>query len=681
MRRLGTGLVVGLVISGCGTTTPEEPAKPKFGEWGYDATAMDDSVAPGDDFYQYALGTWLDSAEIAPNDACTGTDNDIQNQLEIDLDSIIEEAGAENAPAGDNSQLIGDLYESFMDEPTLDELGVTPVQPFLDRVDAATDRAGVAAAMVAFNGESTSISDPFLVGPTVDPDDPTRYILTTSQGGLSLDSRDYYLDDNPESQNMRDEFVAHVERMLALAGYDDAQEQAQRVLALETKLAEVQWPAEANRDVDATNNRMSRADVEKLADGAPLGAMLDAIGYPADVEVIVRQPDVLQKTAQLFATEPVESWQAYQRYQVLNGYGSWLSAPISQEIFDFYGRVVGGQEERNPRNVRGVNFVNGRLGEAVGERYVALRFSEQTKKDVQELVDNLRTAYAARIEAADWMSPETKEQANIKLEALVAKIGYPEVWESYDGLEITSDDLFGNIRRLERWGHDQQMEDFGKPVDRTEWSTTPQTNNAFYYARLNDIVFPAGILQPPQFDPAADPAANYGSIGVVIGHEMSHGFDDQGRKTDATGRLRDWWTPEDVERYEAKTDGLVAQYDAYEPMPGLHINGQLTLGENIADLAGMRVAYDAYQVSLGGQEAPVIDGLTGDQRFFLAYAASRKDICRPEIERNWLLTDPHSPSKYRINGIVRNMDEWYDAFGVTEDNTLYFPPEERIKIW
>lgn len=681
IRRVGVALLVGVVLTACNSAPPEEPAKPEFGTWGYDSSAMDDNVAPGDNFYNYVLGTWAEGAEIKPNDSCTGIDTDIQDQLEVDLDTIIQGAADENAPAGDNAQLIGDLYSSFVDEAKLEELGIEPVQPLLDRVDAAKNREEMAATLVAFNEMSSSINDPFPVSVTIDPADPSRYLLGISQGGLSLGDRDYYVNQDPDSVEVRTEFLTHVENMLRLAGYDDAQAQAVQILALETAMAEVQWAAEDTRNVDATNNIMSRAEVEALADGAPLGPMLDALGYPADIQMRVYQPDVLTKTAEIFATQPVESWQAYQRYQVLNAYGSFLSAPFSEEIFNFYGRVLSGTEERSPRELRGVNFVNGRLGEAVGERYVAMRFSEETKTDVKALVENLRTAYGTAIDEADWMSPETKAEAKAKLEALVDKIGYPDTWQSYDGLEIAGDDLFGNIRRMEQWSHDDQMKDYLNPVDRAEWGMTPQTNNAYYYAPLNDIVFPAAILQPPYFDPAADPAANYGAIGATIGHEMSHGFDDQGRKTDSTGRLRDWWTPQDAANYEERTDRLVEQFNAYEPMPGLHINGELTLGENIADLAGLRVAYNAYRLSLGGNEAPVIDGLTGDQRFFLAYAASWKNMCRTEVERNRLLTDTHSPEEYRVNGIVRNMDEWYEAFGITEGDELYLAPEDRIRIW
>jgi putative endopeptidase len=527
----------------------------------------------------------------------------------------------------------------------------------------------------------TSVDDPFPAGITIDPNDPTRYITAIDQGGLSLGERDYYLNQDPESVALREKFVAHVEKMLSLAGYQDAQAQAQRVLALETALAQVQRTQEEARDVEKSNNIMPRAEVEKLGAGAPLKEMFDALGFPADVDMQVAAPDVLTKTAQLFATEPVESWKSYQRFHVLAAYGGQLSKPFSEEMFDFSGRVLSGQEQRSPRDRRGVSLVSGALGDAVGERYAEAHFTQDTKDQALTLVENLRRAYAARIDDAEWMSPETREQAQAKLTAMVAKIGYPDKWESYDDVDIVPDDLFANARSLEQWASAESLKKLSKPVDRTEWGTTPQTNNAFYVPRFNDITFPAGILQPPYFDAAADPAANYGAIGATIGHEMSHAFDDQGRKVDSTGTMRDWWKPADAQRYEAEADKLTTQFDAYEPLSGMHVNGALTLGENIADLAGLRIAYDAYKLSLEGKEAPVIDGLTGDQRFFLAYAASWKSLCRPEIQRLLLQSDVHSPAKYRVNGIVRNMDEWYDAFDVKEGDALYLRPEDRIRVW
>ncbi len=681
VRALAAGLATGLVISSCASAPAVQPVKPKYGTWGVDTTAMDKSVRPGDDFFDYVLGSWAKTAQIRPDRTCTGIDLDIQDQLDADVKTVVETASSEHAPKGDISQKIGDLYASFMDEKALDARGIGPVKPFLAAIDGAVDRAGVTSVLLSFNRMRTSVGDPFPASVSIDPNDPTRYVPGIFQGGLSLGDRDYYLKQDPASVELRTKFVAHVERMLGLAGYSDAHAQAERILALETALAQVQWPAEETRDVEKTNNVMPRADVEKLAAGAPLGEMFDALGFPAQGDYLVGMPDVLTKTAHLFATEPVESWKAYQRYQVLSAYGGQLSKPFSDEMFDFYARVLSGQQERSPREERGVSVVSNTLGDAVGERYVEAHFTQDTKDRALALVENLRRAYAARIDGADWMSAETKKEAQTKLAAMVAKVGYPDKWQSYAAVDIVPDDLFANTRSLEEWSSDEALSKLNKPIDRAEWAMTPQTNNAYYSARTNDFVFPAAILQPPYFDPAADPAANYGAIGATMGHEMSHAFDDQGRKSDSLGKMRDWWTPADAQRYQQEADKLVAQFNGYEPMPGLHINGALTLGENIADLAGLRIAYDAYKLSLGGKEAPIIDGLTGDQRFFQAYAASWKRICRPETARILLQSDVHSPEMYRVNGIVRNMDEWYAAFGVKEGDALYLRPEDRVRVW
>ena len=680
-RALAAGLVTGLVLSSCAGAPPEPAAKPKFGTWGIETADMDTSVRPGDDFFDYAVGSWVKKAQIRPDKTCTGVDLDIQDELDGDLKSVVEGAAAEHGPQGGISQQIGDLYASYVDEKALNARGLEPIKPFLTAIDGIVDHAGVDSVMLSFNRLHTSIDDPFPTSPTIDPNDPTRYVPVIAQGGLTLGDRDYYLKQDPDSVALREKFVAHVERILGLAGYTDGHEQALRMLALETKLAEVQLPAVETRDVEKSNNVMSRADVEKLAAGAPLKEMFDAIGYPAQTDMLVMNPDVLAKTARLWAGEPVESWKAYQRYHVLAAYGNTVSTPLANEFFDFYGRDVSGKEEQTPRNKRGIYFVNNIFGDAVGEQYVAEHFSQQTKDQALALVSNLRAAYSARIDKASWMSPETTAEAEKKLAAIVAKIGYPDEYESYAGVRIVPDDLFGNVRALENWSSDKTQEDMRKPVDRTEWGLTPQTNNAYYSARFNDIVFTAAILQPPYFDPAADPAANYGAIGATIGHEMSHAFDDQGRHSDDTGTLRDWWKPADAARYEAETAKLVKQFDAYEPLPGVHVNGALTVGENIADLAGLRIAYDAYELSLNGEDAPVIDGTTGDQRFFLAYAASWKELCRPETQRLMLQGDVHSPEKYRVNGIVRNLDEWYSAFDVKEGDELYLSPGDRVRLW
>ena len=676
---VAVSLITGLVLVGCDRPA-EKPPKPKVGAWGVDVADMDKSVRPGNDFFDYVVGTWVKNAKIPPDKVCAGVDLDIQNQLNADLKAIVEGATAKHASAGEISQQIGDLYASYMDEALLNKKGAEPVRPLLASIDAINDRPGLDAVLVSFNGK-TRVDDPFPVSVDIDPNNPTRYIPGIWQGGLSLGDRGYYVETDPDSVELRNKFVAHAARLLGLAGSADSQQQAEQLLALETKLAEVQLPQEEARNVEKTNNMMPRAEVERLGQGAPLRELFDALKLPAATDFQVGMPDVLRKTAGLFASEPLDAWKAYLRYHVLHAYAGLLSTPFADELFDFYGRTMTGAQERTPRDKRGVSRTSSELGDPVGELYVDAHFSQQTRDRARALVENLRTAYSKRIDGASWMAPETKKEAQAKLAALVAKIGYPDKWKSYATVKIDAGDLVGNENNLAVWSWNDDVSKLGKPIDRAEWSMTPQTNNAYYSARLNDIVFPAAILQPPNFDPAADPAANYGAIGATIGHEMSHAFDDQGRKSDGTGMQRDWWTPADAERYVRESDKLVAQFNGYEPLPGNRINGKLTLGENIADLAGLRIAYDAYKLSLGGKEAPVIDGLSGDQRFFIAFAASWKEICRPQTVRKQLLSDVHSPAQFRVNGIVRNMDEWYAAFNVAPGDSLFLKPEDRVRVW
>ena len=679
VRAVAMALAAGLVLVGCHHPA-EQPSKPKVGAWGFDMAEMDKSVRPGNDFFDYVLGTWVKHAKIPPDKLCAGVSLDIQNQLDADLKAIVEGAAAKHAPAGEISQQIGDLYASYMDEALLNKKGVEPVRPLLRSVDAINDRPDLSAVLVSFNGK-TQVDDPFPVSVDIDPNKPTRYIPNIWQGGLSLGDRNYYVNTDPDAVELRNKFVTHAARLLGLAGYADSQQQAEQLLALETKLAEVQLPKEQERDVEKTDNIMPRNEVEHLAQGAPLRRCSTRSGSPRRPTSRWACPTYCT-TPQGFS--PPSRWARGRRTCATTSFmhtAANFSTTFADELFDFYGRTMAGAQERAPREKRGVTRASNGLGDPVGELYVDAHFSQQTRDKARALVENLRAAYGRAHRRRLVDGAETKKEAQAKLAALVAKIGYPDKWKSYATVKIHADDLVGNEDNLSVWGWNDSVSKLGKPIDRAEWDMTPQTDNAYYSPRLNDIVFPAAILQPPKFDPAADPAANYGAIGATIGHEMSHAFDDQGRKSDSTGLQRDWWTPADAQRYVRESDKLVKQFNGYEPLPGNRINGKLTLGENIADLAGLRIAYDAYKLSLGGKEAPVIDGLSGDQRFFIAFAASWKEICRPETERNGLLTDPHSPAKFRVNGIVRNLDEWYAAFNVQPGDSLFLKPEDRVRVW
>jgi putative endopeptidase len=674
-RIVAVACAVVFVVSACSHTAPA--AKPKYGTWGFDTADMDKTVRPGDDFFHYAVGSWAKTVQIQPDNTEASGYQMLNDQLVLDLKALFEHAAAANAAQGSIEQKVGGFYAAYMDETAANALGVEPIRADLAAIDAATEKAGFAPSLAALN--MATASNPFKVDVTIDPKVPTRYIAEIWQGGLAFGERDYYLD--PQFADLRAKFETHVENILRLAGYPDAHDQAQRVLALETKLAEVQWPPDRERDDSQTSNMMPRAEAEKLAAGAPLAAILDAQRLPASADLKVGMPDVLAKTAQLFANEPMETWRAYLRYKLIAHYADYLSAPFVEEAYAFYDRDLFGIEHPNPRWKRAVWEISGALGDAVGQLYVADHFSAQTRAQVLALVENLRKSYTTAIDGAAWMTPETKKSAQAKLAALLTKIGFPDTWRNYDSVAVSARDLVGDVKSAEAWAWDDQLRRLSKPVDRAEWTTTPQTVNSYYNASRNDIVFPAAQLQAPFFDSAADDAANYGAIGALIGHEISHGFDDQGRKYDAAGQMRDWWTPADAQRYDDQAARLTAQFDAYEPLPGLHVNGAQTLGENIADLAGLRIAYDAYKLSLGGKAAPMIDGLTGDQRFFLAYASHWRTIHRPEAARDQVLTDVHSPEEYRVNGIVRNIDEWYTAFDVKEGDKLYLKPEDRVRVW
>jgi putative endopeptidase len=684
LKNLAFVAVCALALTACnkpGASTAESaaPAKATFGSWGYDATQGDSSVKPGDDFWRYALGSWLKTAQIPPDRTFTGVDLKLIEQAETDARKIIQDSGAQTPADGTNAQKIGDFYAAYMDEAGIEKKAVEPLRPDLTAIDSAPDKAALAPILGKMM--RTNTTSPFQGYVDINPKDPTQYIYTFVQSGLSFGERDYYLKATPDMVALRKAFVDHAAHMLTLAGYANGKEQANRILALETKMAQIHWVPEKTRQRELTTNIRTRDQVVDLAAGAPIMEILDVASLSGQENFIVSEPDVLTNTSALFASAPLDDWKAYLRYQTLVNYAPFLPKAFDDERFAFYDKALRGAKQPKDRWRRGVDYVNGALGEAVGQIYVQQTFPPASKAAVLGLVENLRASLKAKIQSAKWMSDSTRAEALTKLGTFLPKIGYPDKWKDYSTLTVKRGDLIANAKSGEEWAWNDQVKKLGAPIDRGEWLMTPQTVNAYYRPETNEVTFPAAILQAPYYDPGADPAANYGGIGAVIGHEMSHGFDDQGRKSDSTGKLRDWWTSTDAARYDKEAAKVVAQFGKYEPIKGLHINGKHTLGENIADLAGLSIAYDAYKLSLGGKEAPIIDGLTGDQRFFLAYAQSWETLYSQERLRDITLTNEHSPAEFRVNGIVRNFDPWYAAFNVQKGDKLYLPEAQRARLW
>ncbi|GAB4528168.1 MAG: M13 family metallopeptidase [Parvularculaceae bacterium] len=653
----------------------------ELGEWGVDLAAMNGDVDPGDDFFRYVNGTWLDTFEIPPDRSSYGAFVSLLERSERRIQEIVDAERARNPAPGTNAQKIVDLYDSYMDAAAIETRGLEPAQPMLDAIDAAQDRDDLAALF-----GDVHLTAPFGAGVTIDAKDPDSYVVAISHGGLGLPDRDYYVnEENERFAQVRERYTAYIEEVLRFAGDAAAGDAAQAIMALETRLAEQHWERARRRDRDQNYNPMTLAELEAHAPGLPWTVMLEEAGIGGQPKYIIREADAFPAIAEIFAETPVETWKSYLRFHFLRTHAQYLPSALDEANFDMYGRTLSGQPEQRTRDKRAVQLVSGGfnsgLGEAVGEIYVERYFPPESKAAMEELVANLRRAFARRIEGLDWMSEETKARAREKLDKFTPKIGYREQWKDYSSLEIDRDDLFGNILRQNEYDWNWSIARLGRPVDKSEWGMTPQVVNAYYNPQRNEIVFPAAILQPPFFDPNADPAVNYGGIGGVIGHEMGHGFDDQGRKSDGDGVQRDWWTPEDAERFNDKADRLGAQYAQYEPIEGMFINPRLTMGENIGDLGGLSIAYEAYRLSLNGEEAPVIDGFTGDQRFFMGWAQVWRTKYRDDALRRRLVSDSHSPAEFRTNGVVRNMDAWYAAFNVDEGDALYLPPADRVSIW
>lgn len=653
--------------------------KPELGTFGYDAAGMDKSVAPGDDFYKFANGAWDANTPIPADRSSWGGFAVLRDLSDKRTREVIETASATKAQPGTVARKVGDYYASFMDEAGIEAKGLAPVKPELDRIAAIKSQADLAR----FMGDANRVGIEVPVGVQVEQDlkDNSTYSVYVGQSGLGLPDRDYYLDDsNPKFVEARGKYKAHIAAMFKLAGIADADTKAQRIFDLETKIAKTHWTRAQSRQIDKLYNPVATAELGAKMPGLDWTTYLTAAGVEKQPRLIVAQPSAVTGTAALIASEPLSVWQEYLTYHTLSRAASLLPKAFVAEDFAFKGTTLSGTPQLKERWKRGVDLVNFGMGEAVGELYVAKYFPPEAKAKAEQLVKNLIAAYDVRLQNLDWMAPATKQQAREKLAAFTYKIGYPDKWRDYSKLEIRPGDAYGNAMRAARFEYQRNLDKIGKPVDRGEWGMTPQTVNAYANPLLNEIVFPAAILQPPFFDPNADDAVNYGGIGAVIGHEISHHFDDQGRKFDKKGNLVEWWTPQDAERFKAYTDRVVAQYGAYEPLPGRKVNGELTLGENIADLAGLTVAYDAYKISLGGKQAPVIDGFSGDQRFFLGWGQVWRSKYREPLLQQLLVTDPHTPGNWRPY-VVRNLDAWYSAFDVKPGQKFYLAPNERVKVW
>jgi len=651
-------------------------ASPKYGTWGFDASGMDTSVKPGDDFYKYANGKWAERTQIPADRVRFGNFDKLAVLSEARVHAIAMDAAAGKLTDPDGAK-IGAAYASFMNEALADKLGAKPIQPELAQIRAVKTKDAFTALMGKAN--TTAFSTILPIGITADAKSPKTYAVLAGTGGLGLPDRDYYLQASFAAKKAK--YLAYVQQILTLAKWEKPAENAKAIVDFETKLAEASWTRVERRDRDKTYNPANPTELNALTPGIDWNRYLAAAELPGVQRVVVTTNTALPKFAKIYAETPLSTLKAWQAFHVADGAAAYLSKPFVQARFEFRNKELAGQPEQQPRWKRAVAFTDGAIGESVGRVYVARYFPPEAKAKMDALVGDIHTALKARIEKLDWMGDATKAKALEKLSKFTVKIGYPAKWRDYSKLVLKRDDLYGNSLRSGAYEWRREVARLNDPVDKSEWGMTPQTVNAYYNPVNNEVVFPAAILAPPFFDPDADPAINYGGIGGVIGHEISHGFDDQGRKSDGDGVLTDWWTAEDAAKFKVQTDKLGAQYSAFEPLPGAHVIGALTMGENIGDMGGLSLALDAYHTSLHGRPAPILDGLTGDQRVFLGWAQVWREKIRDETLRQRLVVDPHSPAVYRVNGTIRNIAGWYDAFGVKPGDKLYVAPEDRVHIW
>jgi len=694
------------LLSACATTTPPPapppvaeapppappPAPPapkaQVGTFGFDVSGMDTSVAAGDDFFRYGVGKWADRTEIPADRSNMTSFGVIQEIAAKRTRAIIEDSAKAQAPEGSEARKIGDFFASFMDETRLEELGAAPLKPELDAIAAIKTRSDLSRALGgsvradtdALNATNFYTERPFGLWVAEDLDDTSEYRAYLMQGGLSMPDREYYLGDSPRYVELRAKFEAHVAAMFKLAGVSEPEARAKRVMALEMAIAKAHVSVDESADVAKSNTVWTRAELAKKAPGIDWTAFLTAAGLQETPRFGAWQAGAITREAALVGSQPLQAWKDYLAFHTIERGAPYLSKAFVDEHFAFNGKAMSGTPQLRDRWKRGVDFTSNALGEAIGKLYAERHFPPEAKAQAQEMADNVLKAFGHRVDALDWMTPQTKARAKAKLANFHVYVGYPDKWRDYSGLQIVRGDAYGNWRRGVLFEYQRNVAKLGKPVDHAEWVMTPQTVNALFGPSQNAIFFPAAILEPTFFDPNADAAVNYGAIGGVIGHEVSHGFDDTGALFDENGNLKNWWTPQDMARFKAETKKLADQYSAYEPLPGLHINGEQVLGENIADVAGLATAYDAYRLSLKGATPPVIDGFTADQRFFLGWAQNYRAKYREAALRRVVVTDVHSPGPWRAL-TVRNLDAWYPAFEVKPGQKLYLAPAERVKVW
>jgi len=674
------------MLAGCAASTPKTSTPPVATvapapvlKSGLDLAGFDRGVRPQDDLYRFAGGTWLAKTPIPADRSNYGSFIILDDQAQEEVKQLIVSASTQaNRPTGSDAQKVGDFYLAYMDTSRVESLGLAPLKQELARIDAISTARDVARYIG--HSQRIGLAQPFAWFSAPDNGNSTVYLGALYQNGLTMPDRDYYLSPDEKYANFRAKFAEYVEQMLARAGERDARSAAARIAALETRIANYQWTKVQNRDPVKTYNPMTFPDYQKLAPGFDWLAFFEGMGAPVQ-RLDVNQPAFIKGIAQLVKTVPVSDWRVYFKFQLLDDYSPALPAQFSDLEFAFHQKTLNGVPEPRPRWRRAVDSMDSSMGELIGRMFVESHFGADAKSSMLELVGNLLKAFDSSIDGLEWMSPATRAEAKKKLSKITVKIGYPDKWRDYSALTVRAGDLIGNLLRAAEFQHNRYMTRTGGPVDKGEWLMTPQTVNAYYNSTTNEITFPAAILRWPFFDKSADPAVNYGGIGSVIGHEISHGFDDSGRQYDGDGNLRDWWTEEDGAKFKQRAGELVKQYSGYSVLDGRHINGELTLGENIGDLSGMAVSFKAYKISLGGNPAPEIDGFTGDQRFFLGWAQVWRRNYRNEELLKRLVTDPHSPSEFRANGPSTNIDAFYEAFAVKPGDLMYRAPAERVKIW